>query len=953
MKNKTQSVLFSTTIMKFQLNRNNRLPGLKSLLLLFSTLPAVLYAQVPVKKIPADSIVRVAYGTQTKDEVTSAISSISGSELRKTQTATLSNALIGRLPGAVVMHNGGAPGFDDPTFVIRGMHTTSNNGLLIILDGIQVNNINHLSPDEVESVSVLKDAAALALYGAKGANGVLLVTTRRGTENEKINIAVNARYGLQSPTQLPKFAGSYDYARFYNEALGNDGLAPLYTEKQLNGYRSGSDPYLYPSVNWYDEILRKNTPIQDYSVTFDGGGNTAKYFVMTGFMDNQGLYDHTDEEHNANIGFKCFNFRANVDLNITKSLSAQIGLGGNIQDRKFPTISTEDMWKNMATYAPNLYPVRTPDGKITGTANFPNNPLGYLLEKGYQSRHDRNIQTNFRLTEKLDFITEGLNIFGAALFDNLYQNRYDKTRNYSYYEPIITTDPAGDDMVDFVQRGLDSDLAVSTGNDYENNRIIFQGGFSYNRKFNNHEFGGTVFFQQDKYTILGNQAPFAQQNLASRLTYNFKGKYFAEAVLSYSGLENYPEGHRFGFFPAISAGWLIHKEGFWKENSVINYLKLRASAGLAGNDKGASRFNYNQYWGTQSNQGYYFGTGQSFSNALVQLGIANPDITWEKALMFNVGLDAQLFNNKLSVTADFFHEKRSDILVNMGNVTSALSGLSAGIMENRGEVQNYGTEISATFKDKAGDLDYFVGGHFSFARNKITKSYDLPRKEVYSSRQDRPVNQYFGLEAIGFFRDESEIFSSPVQTFSNVRPGDLKYRDQNGDGLIDVNDEVAIGRHVYPEIGFALNTGAAYKGFNLEFFFQGMANRSVYLNGYMFQPFANNANISDWAAEGHWTAETHNSATFPRLTTEPNANNYRSSTFWVRSANLLRLRNVELGYTLPQKMFDKTPVKGVKIFVSGLNLLSWDNLDANVDPETLSTGYPVLKSYTAGLSVKF
>lgn len=900
-----------------------------------------------------DSLQRLAYGSQPKDQVTVSAASVSGAELRKTHTTSLSNTLIGRLPGLAIMNNGGEPGFDDPDVFIRGRHTTGNNGQLVLVDGIQINSLSYLSVDEIESVTVLKDAAALALFGAKAANGALLVTTRRGSKSKKVNIGFNARYGFQAPTVMPKLAGSYDYARLHNEARQNDGLAPLYSQQDLDGYRAGTDPYLYPNVNWYDEVLRKSSPLHDYSLTFDGGGETARYFVMLGYMNNQGLYAGTDGKNNANIQFQRINFRANVDLNITKSLTVQAGLGGNLQDRKFPPIGTADMWRNMVTYAPNLYPVRTPDGKITGSANYPNNPVGYLLEKGYQSRHDRNIQSTVRVTQKLDVITPGLEIFGAMMFDNEFNGRYDKLRNYAYYEPIRTTGPDGLPQVNFMERGLNTDLTVTTGNDYENNRIIFNGGLNYNRRFNQHGLAAMVMFQRDKYTVLNNQSAFAMENLAGRISYDYQQKYLAEFSFSYSGLENYPPGRRFGFFPALSAGWLLHKEDFLKNSRAISYLKLRASAGLVGNDRGASRFAYNQYWGEQSSQGYYFGTGTSFSPAFVQLGMANPNITWEKGLIYNFGADAAFLQNKLSLTLDVFRENRYDILVNMGNVIPGLAGIPTAAMENRGKVLNYGTEVAATWKDKAGSVNYFVGGQFSFARNKVTEAYDVPRKEAYASRQNQPVAQYFGLEALGFFKNESDIASSPTQTFSNVRPGDIKYKDQNGDGIIDINDEVPLGRHSYPEINFSFNAGVEYKGFNLELFFQGMANRTIYMEGYLFQPFANGANITDWYMENRWTPERHAVATAPRLTTEPNPNNYRASDFWFRSGSFLRLRNVELGYTFPKHMLRKLHMQNLRIFVSGLNLLSWDNLDANIDPETLSIGYPVLKTYTTGLSVNF
>lgn len=933
--------------MNFQTNRNI------FMVLLFTWSFSAFAQQTGNVKPDTLKNVAVAYGTQTKDQVTAAVSSVNSEDLRKTHTASMSNALIGRLPGVTIFNTGGAPGFDDPSFQIRGRHTTLNNGILTLVDGIQINSISYLSVDEIESVTVLKDAAALVLYGVRGGNGVLLVTTKKGAVSDKINISFNARYGSQSPTTLPKFAGSYDYARLYNEARANDGLPLQYTDAQLNGYKAGSDPYLYPNVNWYDEILRKDSPMQDYSLKFSGGNTTAKYFLMIGYMDNQGLYANTDQETNSNINFQRINFRGNVELNLTKTLSAQVGLGGNLQDRKFPPLATQILWQNMATYAPNLYSVRTPNGQITGTANYPVNPVGYLLDRGYQSRHDRNIQSSVQLNQKLDMLTKGLTLFGALKFDNEFNSRYDKTRSYAYAVPQVGVSPSGDPVVTYSQADVNTDLTVTLGDNYENNRTILNGGFNYERKFNDHNFSGMLMYQQDKYTILGNQSPFAMQNLMGRFNYNYKEKYFGEVVASYSGIESYGPGKRFGFFPAISGGWLIHKEDFWKQNPTINYLKLRASVGLVGNDKGSPRFNYNQYWGTATNQFYYFGTGITPYNALVQLGTANPNLTWETGLVYNVGINATAFNHKLDFSADVFREMRSDILVDMDNGLPAIGGVQASALENRGKVLNYGTEIATTYSDKAGNLNYFIGGQFSFARNKIKENYDIPRKEAYSSRIDRPVGQYFGLETIGFFKNESDIIASPQQTFAVVRPGDLKYKDQNNDGFIDINDEVAIGRQNYPEIIYSLNTGVGYKGFNLDFFFQGVANRSVYLNGYLFQPFVNGGNISDWAVEGHWTPDRHAIATFPRLSTQLNDNNYRASDFWIRKANFVRLRNVELGYTLPKNALNKLGVKSIKVFVSGLNLISWDDLAIAIDPETLSVGYPVIKTYTAGLSVKF
>lgn len=897
--------------------------------------------------------VNVAYGVQDKDQTTAAISAARSEDLYKTQTASLSNTLFGAIPGLAAIHRPGAPGYDEASLYLRGVHTFGNNEILILLDGFQIDSYNQVSVDEIASITVLKDAAAVALYGNQGANGVLLITTKRGRESGKINVNFKARYGYQTPESLPEFAGSYDYARLYNQALINDGFQPLYDEKALEGYRTKEDPYLYPDVNWYDEILQKGSSIQDYSISFDGGGSAAKYFLMLGYVKNDGLYANTDQESSSNINFQRINFRANADIDITPKLTAEIGLGGNLEERKFPPVGTDELWKNMAVYAPNLYPLKTPEGKITGSANFPNNPLGYILERGFQSRHNRNVQATVKLKQKMDFISRGLNAFGTVSYSTVQYSGYDKTRNYAYYEPILTSSSTGADSLYFLRRGVDTDLSVYTGYNYENHRVNFQLGLDHHVESGSHTFDFLAMYHQDLYTAIGSQAPYAFQNLMGRINYGLKGKYFAELAVSYSGKEIYAPGKRFGFFPAVSAGWLVHKESFWNQDGLLNYLKVRGSAGLAGNYRGASRFNYNQYWGTPSGQGYYFGVGQTYYNALVELSKANPNITWEKALIYNGGVETKWFNNKLSLNADVFYENRFDILVNMGNVTPAMSGASSYAMENRGEVVNYGTEIEALYTNSIGQLRYFAGGHLAFSRNKIIESFETPKKEEYSYRKDRPVGQYFGLEAIGYFKDEYDIITNPVQTFSTVRPGDLKYRDQNNDGIIDVNDEVAIGRQSYPEISFAFKGGLAIRGLDLSFLLQGMANRSVYLDGYMFWPFVDNSNISQWAVEGHWTPQTHAQATFPRLTTEPNANNYRPSNFWVRNVNQLRLANVELGFSVPKTALQRFRVENLRVFISGNNLFSWDDLAIDVDSETLSRGYPIMQTYSAGISINF
>jgi TonB-linked SusC/RagA family outer membrane protein len=911
--------------------------------------------QAPQKNIDSigATIINVPFGKQTKQSLTAAISSVSGRDLRKTQTAALSNTLFGRLPGLAAVQTDGEPGFDEGSLYIRGQHTLRDNGYIVLLDGFEIDGFNQITPDEIESLSVLKDAAALAMYGISGANGAILITTKRGIESKKLNVAFNARYGVQAPQFMPKLRDSYDYASLYNEALKNDGLSQLYTQKQLDGYKNGADPYLYPNVNWYDQALKKIAAIQDYTLTFNGGNNFARYFVMGGFMNNSGLYANTDNEYNSNIKFNRYNFRANVDLNLTRSLVAQIDLGGRVEDRKYPAnIATADLWRSFVTYAPNLYSVYTPDGQLTGTANFPDNPVGRMLGRGWDSRHSRDIQARVRLQQKLDAITKGLSVFANISTSSAYQSAYYKTRTYAYAEPIVTTSTLGEDSLYYLQRGVNTDLVVGTSGDTESDRMAAQFGFQYANSFGSHDVEALVMYQQDKYSLLGDQSAYTKRNIMGRLRYAFLQKYYAEAAISYSGTGNYAPGKRFGFFPALSGGWILSQENFLKHNKTINFLKLRGSVGLVGNDKGAGRFSYNQYWEGQANA-YYWGTATSGSAGIIQSALANPDITWEKSMMANIGAEARFFKNRLSIEAHYFYERRYDGLVNMNDMMPGLSGLTSASYVNRAVIHNRGVELSATYNDRIGSFNYFIGGQFAFIRNKVMESYETPKAESYRYVQGNPIGQRFGLEATGFFKDELEIASNPTQAFTTVQPGDLKYKDQNNDGIIDVNDEKAIGKPPVPEINYSFNLGASYKGFDIEFLFQGNANRSVYLTDYTVVPFVNNANISEWAAEGRWTPETKSSATFPRLSTISNQNNYRASGFWVRDIALLRLRNAELGYTLPGKALSKAKIEKLRLFVSAVNLFTIDNLYPRLDPETLSTGYPTLKTYSFGLNLNF
>ncbi|UII24878.1 TonB-dependent receptor [Fulvivirga maritima] len=906
-------------------------------------------------------LVPVAYGVKERRAINGAVSYLDGTEMTKTLTPTLSNTLYGRVPGLTVMQGSGEPGYDSPSMLIRGLGTYNDNGFLVLVDGFEAS-FDQLSVEEIESVVVLKDAASLALYGIRGANGALLVTTKRG-QQQKAKITFNARYGWQQPTRLPEFLGSYDYARLYNEAAINDGLEAPYSEEDLAAYQNGTDPYLHPDVNWYDEVLKDSAPISEYNVSFNGGNDNMKYFVLLGHMRNEGLYANTDEDRkiNSNADFRRYNFRTNIDVKLSDAVRGSLDLGGRIEDRSFPNFNGPSLWQNMARYPANAYPVINPDGTWGGNSVYPDNPVASIIDRGYTSSHDRNLMATLRMSEKLDFITEGLTFHQALSDNNWHRGNYNKTKTYTYSELTIGQTNDGRDSLIYVTHGTETDFSVGDGSsdsyNYNDqyNRMNVQLALDYNHRWDNSGIYALLMYHQDVYTISGNNVPAAQQSIMGRISYDYKEKYYAELAYSYSGSENFPKGDRFGIFPALSLGWIVSEEDFLKDKTALSYLKLRASAGLVGNDRLiGNRFAYSHDF-YYSGSYYYFGPNVTGNNSVTEGTIGNPDITWEKSMQFNFGIDGQFFDNTLGINLDAFYEKRHDVLASANATVPDYLGVDAPY-ENVGKVNNRGIELDINYQNSIGDFNYYVGLTGFYTKNKIIEMNEVVRPEDYLYRTGHPINAYFGLESDGFYQQadfdaQGELVDGlPVSTFAPVQPGDIKYKDLNDDGLIDQNDETFIGDPNAPALTYSLQLGAEYKGFYAQVFFHGIGERSVYLNGPYFWALVDENNIGTNAL-GRWTPENANNATYPRLTTQPNENNYRLSDFWLKSGKVLRLRNVEVGYTLPAHWLDGVKINSARIYASGVNLFTWDDVD-RLDPENLG-GYPVLKSFSLGARLEF
>ena len=895
-----------------------------------------------------NDINRVAYGIQPKWMTTGAVSSVKGNEL-KSFVPNIANMLNGQIPGLVVQQWGCEPGADSPAMNARGVNTYgSGTGLFIVIDGFQSTEayFQQLTPQEIESITLLKDASATAIYGSKGANGVLLITTKRGT-SDKIKINFSIQSGFQQPLRLPEFLGAYDYATLYNEALVNDGKSPFYTPMDLEAYKTGNDPIFHPDVDWYGTILRKAAPITNYNFTASGSNEYFRYFVLLNVLDDRSLYRKAGNvsDFSKNGTYTRYNFRTNIDVKLSKRLQGAVTLGGTIEDKTNPGTSenTSGMFDLMSSIAPNAFPVYVSTGMYGGNSMY-SNPLGDLMQTGYTSYNGRSLQAIFQLKGDLGFITPGLSVNGAVGFNTYFKSYSKKSRQYARY----SVDRDNADEIIYTTYGQNTSLAGDESSSSQWRDYSLQASLNYNRTFNGlHNIDAIYLGSYNDYVVTGTDLSYKNIAMGGRVTYSYDKRYIGEFSFGYNGTENFPKGHRFGFFPAGSLGWILSNEAFLKGNPILNYLKLRASYGIVGNDNiGGIRYMFDQYY---DGYGYHLGNSNNVQDGLVQGKLANPDVTWEKEKKFNVGFEATLVN-KIDVSFDYFIQKRSNILSQPYRTVPDYLGISRPDI-NIGKVGNKGLETSIRYNGIGKkDLTYFVETSLWYAKNKVVYNAEAIQENEYLYGTGRMVGQPFVLEAIGFFKDEDDILKSPTQTFTDVRPGDIKYKDQNKDGKIDSNDYYPIGYTSMPQITLGLHGGITFKGFDMDIFFQGAANRTVYCGGKYYHAFQNDGKVSS-IAMGRWTPETAETATYPRLSSENNLNNYQASSFWQKNGNFLKLRSLEIGYTLPFQLSRKINLEKVRIFANGTNLFSLDHMDGFTDPETMS-GYPALRTISFGLSIQ-
>lgn len=944
-----------------------------------------------------EEVTVVAYGVQKKATLTGAISSVGTEALLKSPSASVANSLAGQLPGVSSMQASGQPGADDAKIFVRGVGSLTESGAapLILVDGVE-RSFFQMDPNEIESVNVLKDASATAVFGVRGANGVVLVTTRRGQEG-KARVSVTSNVGVQVPSRVLDVADSYNSALCYNEAQRNDGMAEdqmAFKAYDLERFRLGDDPVMYPNINWYKELTHKMALQTQHNLNISGGTKKVRYFISLGFLYQNGLFKQLKGlDYNNNYNYSRYNYRANLDINLTSTTTLKFNMGGIVGNQHEPI---QKIWQNFS----NTWPFSSPglvDGKkvVHQETRFPNLTMGNQVfdryyGSGYQRKLSNNMTFDLNLVQNLDFITKGLSadIKGSYNTDYSYIRQVaGHVENYTpFYKSQIdgsglpVNDPNFDKTVVYRVSGQNSMKTYGDGNTSRGRDWYLEGSLRYNRNFSGHSVGALFLYNMSKkyYPKTFSDVPAAYVGFVGRLTYDYKSKYLAEFNVGHNGSENFAPEKRFGTFPAGSIGYILTEESFFPKNEYLTYLKLRGSIGLVGNDNMSNnRFLYlpNAYsvndagWLEQSyadKNGYIFGlTNTIYEMAARETRLGNRNVTWETALKQNYGLDAYFFNDRLRLSADYFIEKRKDILIQRNTVPSLIAMGSVLPVVNMGKVNNKGYEIDLKWNDKVKNVSYFINANVSYAKNKIIYQDEIEPNEPYQWRTGNEVGARYGYVALGFyskddFNADGTVKDGLPKPTAKVYPGDVKYADLNNDEVIDNDDQQKIGNPKRPAYTFGLNFGAEYKGFFASMNWTGVAQCDIMMAQTYRDPFFSKSlggTFYQYLVDGRWTEETAATAEYPRFTYNFNTNNQATSRIWLKDASYLKLKNLTVGYNISnERVLKAIGASKLAVQFTGYNLLTFDKLKV-FDPEGELTRddntYPVMKIFSFGVNVTF
>ena len=923
-----------------------------------------------------EDVVVVGFGVQKKESLVGAVQSVKPSDLQ-TSSSNLSTSFSGKIAGVIAVQKSGEPGADGANFWIRGISTFgSGQSPLLILDGVEITNqmLNNIPPETIESFSVLKDATATALYGSRGANGVMIITTKNGRDSEKMTINLRAEFGASAPTRVPKVADGITYMETFNEARTTRGEKPYYSNEKIMGTKLGLDPYVYPNVDWYDMLFKDCTFNQNFNFNMTGGAKKIDYFLNASVYNENGIMRKPEaSKFDTNINAQKYLFQANVSADATKTTRVSLKMNTQLHYRHAPIQSVSDLFAYAMTGMPCEFPATLPGEESDtfvrfGTNNawnsgFFTNPYAQLC-RGYGDQFRGHFTSALTVNQNLDFITKGLSATGMATFYNrVYSAVYRSFTPFMYQLTDYNIDEAGNYSYTSNSTNTGTTYLGTTRGKDGYRELAFQAKIDYTRTFGKHDVGATiVYMQKERNMNISDEQeyaalPYRQQGLAGRVTYGFDKRYLFEANFGYNGSENFAAGKRFGFFPSVAVGWVISNEPFWKGiKEQVNLFKLRASYGLVGNDviskDYADRFPY--LTTVDMGHGYDVYIGNNFERKYgpILSVYGNPNATWEESRKLDIGVEIGLFDS-LNIIFDWFKEKRSGIFMQRTSLPSTFGMSGITPWANIGKVDNSGVDISVDYnKAFSKDLILSLRGTFTYAHNEIVEMDEPKYKWAYQYKAGHPINSIQCLIAEGLFRDEEEIASSPSQdiyaTTYPIRPGDVKYRDLNDDKIIDDNDMCWTGNPTVPEIIYGFGFSLKYKGFDCSAFFQGQGKVSILM--YNYHPFATAATpgsgLMQWIADEHWSEDDPNpKALYPRLSPLWNNNNTKASTLYVRNGKMLRLKTAEIGYTY----------KKMRVYVSGTNLLTFAPFKY-WDPEKGSgngLGYPLQRTYNLGFQFNF
>ena len=963
--------------------------------------PNLTVTLAPDSKLLDESVV-VAYGQQNKVTITGAVTAVGGDALMKSPVPNVANALQGNLPGVTAVQPSGMPGADEPVIRIRGVGSLNSAEPLVLVDGVE-RPFSQLNPNEIESISVLKDASATAVFGVRGANGVILVTTKRG-EVGKASVSASFSTAAQTISQFIDFADSYTYGQMWNYTAITDALEPSawpgsvniadYTPYEGNGirfnqevmehFRTGDMPTTFPNTDWIDYIMNDVALQEQANVNVSGGTDKVRYFVSAGFLNQNSLLKTFSQNKNETFDFQRLNYRANLDIDITKRSTLSLTLGGRMQDRNTMGGGEGFLFRYLQGATPYAGIGIDEQGRhIISDANivgpFDRDALSNYYDLGYENQSTNAL--NFDIQYKLDmgFLTKGLDFKVKASYNSEYTAQKYRQNGYGTGVHYVATIVDGQEVLR--KENVTWPIPYSEGK-WGSRNWYAEASFNYARRFGKHNVGALLLYNQSKTYYpwdsddsIYQSIPKGYVGLVGRVTYDYDTKYLLDFNIGYNGSENFAPGKRYGTFPSVSVGWIPSQEKWWAPvKNVISYLKFRGSYGLVGNDNtNGARFLYlpgtwqfyngSMTWNPQE-RGANFGVNGNWLPAVKELTAGNPNVTWEKATKINIGMDAGFFQDKLHAYVDFFWEDRKDILVSNASTLPAVTSLPANYV-NEGRVKNHGFEVTLNWEQKIGDFRYSISPNFAFARNQIIEMLEVPPMYDYLSRTGLPVGQRFGYDLFEFYEPgatEERYFAKygvemPDQV-SAIKPGDCVYVDLNGDNVIDANDQKPLGYTDNPEITFSVNFNFQWKGLDFTMLWIGADHVSRQLNGYFRDQFGstNTSALTQYVADNSWT-EDNTDAILPRISFTNRVHNNRDSQAWVVDSRYIRLKNVEIGYAFVPKQKDAF-FNYIRVYASGNNLLTFADFKGN-DPEAPGSGldygvrYPMTRLFNIGVQVNF